>query len=155
MTEDGVTRSIHLPCLPGAAWTRFTEGFADWWPREHCFCGEAALDRVYVDLGGGTWGEVTRDGTRVDWGRIEVAEPPALLVLGWQMDARHAPWIPEPDPARASRVTVRFDPARDGTRVTLTHDRFEAHGDGERAMTAVMVDLDRWSEWLELFAAVE
>lgn len=153
MTTDGVTGTVHLPCSPETAWSRFTERFAEWWPREHCLCGEAALDRVYLDLEAGAWGEVRRDGTRTDWGLVEAAEPPALLVLGWQMDARPSPWIPEPDPARASRVTVRFAPEDGGTRVTLTHDRFGAHGDGERAMTEVMVGLDRWREWLDLYAA--
>jgi uncharacterized protein YndB with AHSA1/START domain len=152
MTEIGVTRSVHMPCAPDEAWSRFTDGFADWWPREHCMCGEEALDQVYIDLGGESWGEITLDGTRVDWGRIEIAQPPGLLVLGWQMDARHAPWVPERNPSGASRVTVRFEPEGDGTRVTLTHDRFEAHGDGQKAMTDIMIGLDRWREWLALFA---
>jgi uncharacterized protein YndB with AHSA1/START domain len=110
MTDDSVTREILLPVPPPRAWAGFVDGFARWWPREHCFCGEAALDRVFIDRDAGHWGEVLRDGTVIPWGAVIAAQAPDRLVLGWQMDATVSPWVPEPDPDRASLIDIRFAP---------------------------------------------
>ncbi len=155
MTEDTVTRTVTVPLPPAEAWARFTDGFADWWPREHCFFGEAALDTVLLTPeAGAAWGERTGDGRVIPWGAVLAADAPHRLSLGWQMDARPSPWVPEPDPARASVIDIAFDADGQGTRVTLTHHGFSRQGpDAAAAMRAVMIGLDRWREWLDLFAA--
>jgi uncharacterized protein YndB with AHSA1/START domain len=155
MSDDTITRSVTVALPPAAAWARFVDGFAGWWPREHCFCGEAALESVFLTpAAGAIWGERTRDGTVMAWGGVLAAEAPRRLSLGWQMDARPSPWVPEPDPARASVIDVAFAPVPDGTRITLTHHGFSRQGpEAAAAMTAVMIGLDRWREWLDLFAA--
>ncbi|MCW1933884.1 SRPBCC domain-containing protein [Pararhodobacter zhoushanensis] len=153
MTTNSITRSVHVPLSPEAAFDLFTTGFAHWWPREHCFCGEAALDRVFVDLNAGTWGEVTQAGETLLWGEILHAERPSHLSLSWQMDARISPWVPEPDPARASLIDLRIVPEGDGSTLSLTHHSFDRHGDGAEIMASVMVGMDRWADWLADFAA--
>jgi len=154
MTEDSITRSVLLRCDPASARARFVQGFADWWPREHCFCGEASLDRVFLDPDAGTWGEVRRDGVVVPWGTAAWELPAQDLRLGWQMDATVSPWVPEPDPARASQIDITFVQAAGGTRVTLCHHGFLRQGARHaQAMWAVMAGLDRWREWLDLYAA--
>jgi hypothetical protein len=60
--------------------------------------------------------------------------------------------VPQPDPARASEVDVRF--AADGadrTRVEVEHAGFERHGDGAEAYAAGMEQ--GWAHLLERYAA--
>jgi hypothetical protein len=148
---DRITRQVTVPVPPDHAWSGFVDDFALWWPREHCFVGEAGLDRVFIDPAGAVWGEVARDGRVLPWGAVRDLRPGAGLTLGWQMDATVSPWVPDPDPTRASWIDVAFDPVPGGTRVTLTHRDLARHGDGG-AMAAVMVGLDRWADWLADYA---
>ena len=151
--NDEIIRSTIVPLAPPEAWARFVTGFADWWPREHCFCGEPALDLVFIDTAAGIWGEVTRDGRTLPWGAVLAARPGAALSLGWQMDATRSPWVAEADPARASIIDIAFEPAGRETRVTLRHHGFARQGEpAASAMRAVMIGLDRWREWLDLYA---
>lgn len=152
MSADSITASREIPLGPAAAFSRFVDDFAVWWPREHCFCGEENLDRVHIDIVRGLWGETTKDGSEAVWGRVIDMDRPSRIVLGWQMDARPSPWIPEPDPQKASIVDVRFEPLGDATRVVVTHRDFGRHGDSAEPMRKVMIGLDRWREWLEDYA---
>jgi len=52
---------------------------------------------------------VFTDGSECDWGQVLVWEPPARLVLAWQVDGT---WSYEPEVEHASRVTVTFTPGR-------------------------------------------
>lgn len=151
---DSITRSLELPVPPARAWDGFVRDFAKWWPREHCFCGEDALDHVFIDLDRGFWGEVTKSGETLPWGAVIAAEAPDSLTLGWQMDATVSPWIPEPEPGRASIVDIRFEPSGTGARITLTHRDFVRQGDRHaKAMRDVMIGMDRWADWLQDYAA--
>lgn len=155
MTIDEITRHADVAVSPDRAWSGFVTDLALWWPREHCFCGEAALERVYIDLTSRLWGERTRDGRVRIWGAVIESHPGRSLSLGWQMDASTSPWLSEPDPQRASRIDVTFA-ARPGggTRVTLRHHGFSAQPEpAAGAMRAVIIGLDRWGEWLPLYAA--
>jgi hypothetical protein len=152
MTRDEITRSVDVPVPPDRAWAVFVHQFPDWWPREHCFCGEAELDTVFIDLERSRWGETTRAGHRTVWGEVLASDVGRALGLGWQMDATVSPWVPEPDPARASLIDVTFEARPEGTRVTLRHHGFSRQGEPHaQAMREVMIGLDRWSDWLELF----
>ncbi|WP_417597163.1 SRPBCC domain-containing protein [Pararhodobacter oceanensis] len=147
-----VTRSIVVAAAPVRAWEGFTDGINQWWPREHSHCQEAALDRIFIDLAQGFWGERSLAGKIESWGIARSPAPGRTLELGWQMDATVQPWRAEPDPANASLITVDFAPEGDGTRVTLRHDGFERHGPGAAEMIRVMIGLDRWADWLEDYA---
>ncbi len=147
-----ITRSIIVPASPAQAWARFVDGLHLWWDTEHCHCSESNLDQVFIDPVEGLWGETTKDGETVSWGFAKVIEPERELSLAWQMDPRHKPWVAEPDPDRASLIDVTFAPEMGGTCVTVRHHGFDRHGDGAQAMKNVMIGLDRWQEWLELYA---
>lgn len=152
MNPDEITRIVDVPVSPDRAWAFFVHRFAEWWPRAHCFCGEANLDTLFIDTQAGLWGEVTRTGERTAWGTARSAEPGRALSLGWQMDATVSPWVPETDPARASLIDISFDARGAGTRVTLRHHGFSRQGEPHaQAMRDAMIGLNRWHAWLALF----
>ena len=101
---------------------------------------------------GGRWYERSVDGGECDWGRVLVYEPPHRIVLTWQITPDFAP---EPDPAKASEVDVRFvaeDEQR--TRVELEHRALERHGEGWEKMRAAVDSPGGWPGELQRFAAV-
>ncbi len=50
-------------------------------------------------------------GFRCDWGRVVTCEPPGKIAFTWQISPQR---VPQPDPAQASLVEVRFDADGDG-----------------------------------------
>ena len=126
--------------------------FADlgaWWPREFSWSGDALAGLELEPGEGGLASEYGPHGFRCDWGRVLTWEPPHRLVLAWQIGPTRAP---EPVPARASEVEVRFEPAGpQATRVLLEHRGFERHGDGAAEYAAGM--RTGWTYALERYAA--
>jgi uncharacterized protein YndB with AHSA1/START domain len=81
---------------------------------------------------------------------VLVWEPPRRLVLAWQISPERAP---EPDPAKASEVEVRF--VAEGpsvTRVELEHRGFERHGAGGAGYRAGMGAPQGWPYILDRYA---
>ena len=88
-------------------------------------------------------------GAECDWGRVLVWEPPARLVVSWQI--QHD-WGFDPDPAHGSEYEVRFvaeTPAR--TRVEFEHRNFERHGARGQAMHDAVTQ--GWGKLLAAYAA--
>ncbi|HET8726192.1 MAG TPA: SRPBCC domain-containing protein, partial [Alphaproteobacteria bacterium] len=78
-------------------------------------------------------------------------EPPHRLVLAWQISPRREP---EPDPARASEVEVRF--ASEGpsvTRVAFEHRGFANHGADADGYRAGLDSAQGWTFILDRYAA--
>lgn len=90
----------------------------------------APAEIVYEPFAGGRWYEVGEDGTQHDWGRVLTWDPPRRLVLAWMVDAGSGAWAFDPDPDRASRAEITFEPTATGTLVRVVHSGFEAHVDG-------------------------
>lgn len=114
--------------------------------------GDADMDRLVLEPHeGGRWYECSIDGTECDWGRVLAYEPPHRLVLGWQITPE---FTPEPDPARASEVEIRFIAQTERrTRVELEHRALERHGDGWQALRDAVDAPDGWPDDLARFAA--
>ena len=125
----------------------FTDGFGRWWPKTHTIAS-FPVDRAIIEpWTGGRCFDRGTDGRECDWGQVLAWEPPARLVLAWQVDGT---WSYEPEVANASRVTISFAALGAQTRVTLVHDEFDRHlnagpdlADGVR---------DGWGAALRLFA---
>ena len=137
-------------CSAERAFVLFTDGLGSWWPPEYTWSA-AKLERMQiVRRPGGRCFERGPHGFHCDWGRVTVCEPPARLVLAWQINADRTP---QPDPDQASEVEVRFTPvAEQRTRVELEHRGFERHGGRARGYRDGMASRRGWPLLLERFA---
>ncbi len=75
---------------------------------------------------GGHIYDVGSDGSRCEWARVLVFEPPSRVVFTWDIGPT---WQVESDLARTSEVEVRFIAETDDrTRVELEHRNLDRHG---------------------------
>jgi uncharacterized protein YndB with AHSA1/START domain len=155
MTQDTtdrtvVRRSVSVPLDQEAAFDLFALRFADWWPLDsHHIGADPAVTAVIEPRAGGRWFERAQDGSECDWGFVKSWDPPARLLLGWQLSARF-----DFDPNRdlATEVEVTFEPEGDGTRVTLEHRGFEALGDDGQAIRDAVSSDGGWQSLLAMYA---
>jgi len=149
-TLAAVRRSIVVATSQQRAFEIFTAQFGAWWPRDYHIGPAPMTDFIIEPKVGGRWYELDEDGTQCDTGRVLAFEPPARLVLAWQLNEQ---WQYDPDPAHASEVEVRFiadGPAQ--TRVELEHRGFERHLLGAEGVRAGIDSPTGWTAVLELFA---
>jgi uncharacterized protein YndB with AHSA1/START domain len=141
---------ITVPVPPERAFSLFTEGMTSWWPPEYTWA-QRTLEEIAIEpREGGHCFERGPHGFRCDWGRVVTCQPPARIAFTWQISPQR---VPQPDPARASLVEVRFTPEGDsGTRVELFHRHFSRHGDGADGYEAAMSSPQGWPLLLERFA---
>jgi uncharacterized protein YndB with AHSA1/START domain len=146
-----MTHEITAPFPPERAFALFTEGMTDWWPPEYTWA-QKALEQIAIEpREGGHCFELGPHAFRCDWGRVVTCEPPARIAFTWQISAQR---VPQPDPAQASLVEVRFAvDGESGTRVQLAHRHFSRHGEGAEAYEAAMNSPQGWPLLLERFAA--
>lgn len=112
-----VEKSVRVPWSVEAAFRRFTQEIAEWWPVSTHSVGEADSETVALEgRVGGRLYETLKDGTEVDWGRIVVWEPPRRVAFTWH-----------PGRAEETRqeVEVSFHPEGGGARVELVHTGWE------------------------------
>jgi uncharacterized protein YndB with AHSA1/START domain len=148
MTDVAVHQVVTVNAPIGTAFAVFTEGFDSWWPRTHKIGAADLKQAVMEGKEGGRWYEVGADGTECDWGRVLVWDPPARLVLGWQLDAS---W--QYDPGLLTEVEVRFTevgPRR--TRVELEHRDLDRYGEARDEMRAALDAEGGWSGLMALYA---
>ena len=142
---------MSVPVSADRAFETFTEGLATWWPREYTWSADVLETIVLEPRPGGRCYERAPHGFSCDWGRVMVCEPPARLAFLWQIAPDRTP---QPNPARASEVEVRF--AEQGawsTRVELEHRAFERHGDQGVSYREGMASEQGWPELLRRYAA--
>lgn len=124
---ENVVECIEVNSTRDDAFHRFIDELQHWWPRDYTFSRDvlAALG-IEAKLGGFCF-EIGPHGFRCDWGRVVDFEPPQRVAFLWQLTPRSAP---QPDPDKASLVTLDFAATPAGTKVRLEHSGFERHGDG-------------------------
>jgi uncharacterized protein YndB with AHSA1/START domain len=146
-----MAHEITVPVPPERAFAVFTEGMTTWWPPEYTWAHNT-LDHIEVEpFEGGRCFERGPDGFSCDWGRVVRCEPPARIAFTWQISPQR---VPQPDPAQASIVEVRFTPQGEaGTRVELDHRHFSRHGAGAEGYEAAMNSPQGWPLLLDRFAA--
>lgn len=139
---------VHAP--PAVAWRVFTEKIGTWWPLAVYKIGKVnAVDAVIEPHVGGRWYERGEDGSSCDWGSVLVWEPPARLVLSWDITAD---W--QYDPALKTEVEVRFVAEGQATRVELEHRHLDRFGTRRDEMRRIFETEGDWGRLLALFARV-
>jgi uncharacterized protein YndB with AHSA1/START domain len=148
-TTDAVINSVLVPLEPGAAFELFTDRFGEWWPKDSHHIADADAAEVFLEpREGGRWYERAGDGSECDWGRVLEIDRPHRIVLGWQLTPK---FEYDPDPANGTEVEVTFTAEGDGTRVTLEHRGFEAHGEAGAAMRDSVSGEGGWPALIELY----
>ncbi len=143
-----VRHSLNVKAAPERAFAVFTAGMGRWWNPSHSIGASPLKDVVIEPRVGGRWFERGADGAECDWGRLLVWEPPARLVLAWQVDAE---W--RFDPALVTELELRFLPEGvEATRVELEHRNLERHGAGWEGVRDGIAAGDGWPLYLRRYA---
>ncbi len=146
---EPIRKTTLVKATPARAFEAFTARMGRWWNPSFSINPTRApiKDVVMEPRAGGRWYERGADGTECDWGRVLVWEPPARLVVSWQINAQF-----KFDPALHTEIEVRFDAKGAGlTEVTLEHRLLERLG--ERAGETRDRLSGGWGGLLERYAA--
>ena len=146
-----VKKTVVVAASQAVAFEVFTARLGSWWPMPTHHIGQAECADVRIEPRvGGRWFELGSDGSECDWGRVLAWEPPARVVLAWQLDARFAF-----DESLHTEVEVRFVAVDAGqTRVELEHRGLEAYGPEALAMRDAFGSANGWQGMLEHYAEV-
>ena len=119
---NSVRKVVSVKAPAEIAWKMFTEKISTWWPLATHKIGKAkAVDAVIEPRVGGRWYERGDDGSTCDWGCVLAWDPPARLMLSWDINAD---W--QHDPNLKTEVEVRF--IADGKGGTLEFPTKSGHG---------------------------
>lgn len=115
-------RSIEVSWTQAAAFARFVDEFASWWPSATHSIGGARVARVVLEARvGGLIFEEHVDGRRFQWGEVTALDAPRRIEFSWH---------PSRAPETAQKVVLTFTPTDSGTRVDLISTHWERWGDG-------------------------
>ncbi len=143
-----VKKSIHVAAPPARAFDVFTKQMTSWWPLGTHHIGKAdAKEAVLEPRVGGRWYERGVDGSECEWGKVLAWDPPARLVLQWQISAD---W--QYDAKLDTQVEVRFVADAGGTRVELEHRLLESYGADAPKMKGIFDGEGGWNGLLQAFA---
>lgn len=147
MTMEPICQEIILDVAPERAFRVFTEEHGAWWPLATHHIGKQMPETAIIEPHvGGRWFERAADGTECMWGRVLAWDPPARVVLAWQIGGDF-----QYDDAFQSEVELRFvalGPAK--TRVEFEHRHFERAGSGAADLRRAVNS--GWPGLLALFA---
>jgi len=144
---SSIKKQITVATSQERAFRVFTDGIDRWWPREH-HIGASPMERAIIEpFAGGRWYSRCQDGSEVNVGRVLTWEPPAHLVLTWQITAD---WRFDPDFVTEVEVSFIAEGPR-STRVELEHRHLERYGEAAAKMIAVFEGPEAWVRTLGLF----
>ncbi|WP_432842981.1 SRPBCC family protein [Dactylosporangium sp. CA-092794] len=149
-TVEAVRREVVVGAGRERAFEIFTADMTSWWPGSH-HIGDAPIERVIIEpRSGGRWYTVHQDGSETCTGVVAVWDPPARLVVTWQIGAD---WKYHDD--LVTTVDVRFEEVAPGrTRVRLEHRDLAAFGADAAKMRETFEQPGAWTGILETFARV-
>jgi uncharacterized protein YndB with AHSA1/START domain len=150
MTDTTFQASITVHAPIDRAFTVFTEGFDTWWPRGHHIGTAELAEAILEPRVDGRWFERGVDGSECEWGRVLAWDPPDHVAMSWHLNGA---WSYDPDPAKASRVEVRFVAENDHvTRVEIEHSGLDNHGSDWLEVRAGISSPGGWPGLLERFS---
>lgn len=149
---EPIRKSVVVNAAIERAFALFVERFDVIKPREHNLLRSPIARTVFEPRVGGHIYDVGTDGSRCEWSRVLVYEPPNRIMFSWDIGPT---WQIEPDPARTSEVEVRFiSEGADRTRVELEHRHLERHGDGWPAVASGVGGDGGWPLYLDRYLNV-
>ena len=142
-----IHKEIRVTAPPARAFDLFTAGMSQWWLKTHTInpTKSPLKDIIIEPRRDGRWFERGEDGSECQWGKVLAWEPPARVLLAWQINSA---W--QFDPALITEVEIRFTPEGSGTKVELEHRHLERLGDGAEALRDAFQR--GWGMLLEEFA---
>ncbi|GAA2388194.1 SRPBCC family protein [Dactylosporangium salmoneum] len=148
-TVEAIRREVVVGIGRERAFEIFTADMTSWWPSAH-HIGSAPIERVVVEpWEGGRWYTVHQDGSQTSTGFVRAWEPPARLVVTWQIGSD---W--KYHTGLVTTVEVRFDEEGPGrTRVRLEHRDLEAFGADAARMRETFEQPGAWDGTLAAYAA--
>jgi uncharacterized protein YndB with AHSA1/START domain len=147
---NSVRKSLSVQAPQEVAFRVFTEKMGTWWPLANYKIGKVtAVDAVVEPRVGGRWYERGEDGTTCEWGSVLVWEPPARLVLSWDITAD---W--QYDASLKTEIEIRFIAEGASTRVELEHRCLDRYGARRDEMRRVFDTSGDWGRLLEMFGTV-
>ncbi len=142
-----VRQHIRVAATPERAFEIFASRMGRWWNPSHSINASPQKDVVIEGRAGGRWFEVGGDGSECEWGKVLVWDPPARLVLAWQLNAE---W--KYDSALVTELELQFAPDGAGfTRVDLEHRNLERYGEKAEAVAASLSSPDGWGGLLRRY----
>lgn len=132
------------------AFALFVDKFDAIKPREHNLLTVPIAETVFDTYVGGHIYDIGVDGSRCEWARVLVYEPPSRVVFTWDIGPT---WQIEGDHTKTSEVEVRFIAESDErTRVELEHRHLERHGTGWRSIADGVDGEAGWPLYLARYA---
>ena len=147
ITPAPIHKEIRVKASPARAFEIFTTATSRWWLKTHTISTTRSpiKDVIIEPRPGGRWFERGEDGSECQWGKVIAWEPPARVLLAWQINGA---W--KFDPTLVTEVEIRFAPDGSGTKVELVHRHLERLGDAAEAMRQAFQG--GWGSLLEQFA---
>lgn len=149
---EPIRKSVVVNAAADRAFALFISRFDAIKPRDHNLLAVPIAQTVFEPRVGGHIYDVGTDGSRCEWARVLIYDPPARVVFSWDIGPT---WQIESDPIRTSEVEVRFiAEAADRTRVELVHRHLERHGEGWRSVADGVGGDAGWPLYLDRFLDV-
>ena len=149
---EPIRKSVVVNAGIERAFALFTDNFDAIKPRDHNLLAVPIAQTVFEPRVGGHIYDVGTDGSRCEWSRVLVFEPPSRVVFSWDIGPT---WQVETDPAKTSEVEVRFIAESDHrTRVELEHRHLERHGTDWRAVADGVGGDAGWPLYLQRYTEV-
>jgi uncharacterized protein YndB with AHSA1/START domain len=143
-----VRKSVTVKADAARAFEVFTGRIGRWWPRSHRIGSSPQKDVVLEPRPGGRWYEIGEDGSQCNWGKVLAWEPPARVLLAWQIGAD---WKYDAD--LITEVEVTFTPLAAGeTRVDLEHRNLERFGEKVEDVRSRIDSPNGWTGILKIYA---
>jgi len=145
-----ITRKITVAQNPADAFRYFVYNLNGWWPKEYTWSAEKLIEIRIAPQINGLCTEIGPFGFRCDWGRVTEFREGLKLSFTWQISPQR---IPEPDPDKASLVTILFTGSSDAADITLIHSDFEKYGEDAAGYARAMDSEQGWPKILDAFKA--
>jgi uncharacterized protein YndB with AHSA1/START domain len=148
-STGAVRQQIVVGVDPARAFDIFTTHMTEWWPSDH-HIGNAPIEQIIIEpREGGRWYTRHTDGTETSTGYVAAWDPPARLIITWQISAE---W--SFDTALITTVELTFTAQNDQhTLVELAHRDFDKYGPDADRMRKMFDGPDAWTATLAAFAA--